>query len=470
MNSKKVILSNSEESSFFKTIIIVLICIIVLTASCNTDTQPKETKYQPAANGQFSLKETNINFVNNVVEDETFNHLNWEAIYYGGGVAVGDINNDGFQDLYFTGNQIPDALYLNKGNFEFEDISKSSGIFLDDGSWSTGVNIIDVNNDGLQDIYVSKSWHSTTAQDADKRANKLYINNGDLTFTEKAAELGLDDKAHTTQTLFFDMDNDADLDVFILNSPSHKIAEKNVYKTQNKVPYEMSDKLFRNDNGSYIDISKQAGINDFSYGLGVVSSDFNNDGFVDLFIANDFAMPDRYFINQGNDAFKDEVQSNFKHLSYSSMGVDIGDINNDLKTDIIVLDMSYSDHVRSKTNMPSMDEKTFWQTVASGKHYQYMHNMLHLKTDGFYSEIAHLAGIAQTDWSWSPLLADFDNDGWKDLFVTNGVDRDIKNNDFLTELHGANSQNPKEVLKVAQKAPRTPIANYIYKNKGNLTF
>lgn len=408
-----------------------------------------------------------ISFNNSIVEDEDYHHLNWEAVYNGAGVAVGDFNNDGLDDIFFAGNQVNDALYLNEGSFKFKDISESSGITKKPG-WSSGVTVVDINGDGWYDIYVSRMNCEKDGVQDHKRKNLLWINQKDNTFKEAAAEYGLDDMGNSTQAAFLDYDQDGDLDVYIINQPSNNYAQKYDYINSGTVPYVHSDKLYRNDNGTFNDVSKEAGIEEYGFSLGIAVSDINRDGFFDIYVANDFDQADRLFINMGDGTFQDQIQRYTKHISYSSMGIDIADINNDSYVDIAVLDMQASDHVRSKTNMPSMNPKLFWTNVVRGQHYQYMTNMLQLNNgSGFFSEISQLAGIASTDWSWSILLADFDQDMLKDIYVTNGINKDIRNNDYnkLIEQQKVNSKT--DLLKLAKKTPVQRVQNLIYKNQSN---
>ncbi len=411
-----------------------------------------------------------LNFSNAIKEDQNYNHLVWESIFYGGGVAIGDINNDGLDDVFLTGNQVNDKLFLNKGNLNFEDITQQANINKDENTWSSGVTMADVNNDGWLDIYVSRSWWQRDHKGKTKRKNKLYINQKDGRFLEQAENYGLADSGYSTQASFADFDKDGDLDMFLINCPSNNIDQKLDYIQKNKIPFEFSNKLYINMDSKFVDQTKQSGLEDYGFGLGVVTLDLNDDGWTDIYVSNDFEQADRYYINQKDGSFKDEIKSKLKHISYSSMGVDVGDFNNDGLKDIFVLDMQSASHYRSKTTMPSMSVENFWKNVVRGNHYQYMTNMLQMNNgEGFYSEIAHLAGVNSSDWSWATLMADFDNDGYKDLFVTNGVDRDLKNNDYL-EMLRVNKKEGADLLALSQKAPSNKITNCFYHNQGNLKF
>lgn len=442
-----------------------LTCLACKSDSNNTKfVEEDETFHGKQMFEKINPSSSNIQFSNTIKEDINFHHLNWESVYNGGGVATADFNNDGLLDIFFTGNQVNDALYKNDGNFTFTDVSTSSKINTIPG-WSTGVAIADVNNDGLQDIYVSRMWHAKDGKEDLKRKNLLWINKGNFVFEEKASEYGIANMGHSTQASFFDYDKDGDLDLYVLNAPSNNYSQKLVYINANSIPDVHLDRLYRNDGNKFTDVTIQAGVKDYGFGLGLVTVDMNNDGWTDIYVANDFDRADRMFINQKDGTFKDEIQSYLKHISFSSMGTDIADLNNDNRTEIAVLDMRSADHYRSKTNMPSMDAKQFWTNVARGQHYQYMSNALQLNNgSGYYSEIAQLAGISSTDWSWSILLADFDQDQYKDIFVTNGINKDIRNNDFSEKMKVQKINNPKELFEFSQQVPSQPISNIIYKN------
>ena len=412
---------------------------------------------------------TQIHFSNTVKENLYFNFINYSYIYNGAGVAVGDINNDGLQDLYFTSNQSSNKLYLNQGDLKFKDITLQARV-ADDTGWTTGVTMIDINNDGWLDIYVCKSGSLKSHQ---LRKNKLFINQKNNTFKEVAADYGLDHFGFSTQAYFFDYDNDTDLDMYLVNHrqdfQNNTTIDSLVQK--NKEPYN-SDQLFRNDDGKFTNVTIQAGIENKAWGLSASIGDFNNDNLPDIFVANDFLEPDFLYINQGDGTFKDEALLRFKHISSNSMGSDYVDINNDLKPDLIVLDMLAEDHIRSKQNMATMSTTNFNLLVDRGYHHQYMSNMLQLNNgNGTFSEIGQLAGIAKTDWSWAPLLADFNNDGYNDLFVTNGIKNDLSNQDFRNQMK-TNIRNRKKVSldEAINMMPSTKLSNYIFQNNKDLTF
>ena len=439
-----------------------------LLISCQNS---KRNLYPETLLGGFELlpsEKTGIDFNNAIKESETVNHLYYNQIYSGAGVAIGDINNDGLSDIFFCGNQVNDRLYLNKGNFLFEDITKKSRVAINSG-WSWGVTMVDINADGYLDIYVSRNGESMNPED---RKNQLYINNQDLTFTESAMAYGLADAGFSSQAVFFDMDNDGDLDMYQVN----QLPDARLFRRYINIPKERykfyTDKLYINDSGRYRDISKQAGLIDkYTYGLSVSANDFNNDGWTDLYVSNDYDEPDYLYYNNGDGTFKNVIDEKLKHISNFSMGTDTGDINNDGFMDIITLDMASADHYRSKTNMGSMSIEKFNNMVADGKHYQFMANTLQINTGaGGFSDIASMTGMAQTDWSWAGLLVDLDNDGWKDVIISNGVKKDVRNNDFLTDLYKKLETDTQDFYGMSKLAPSVPLSNYVFKNKGNLKF
>ena len=395
------------------------------------------------------------------------NILQYDYLYNGGGVGVLDINNDGLMDLYFCGNMVDDRLYLNKGNFEFKDVTDN--LFGYSKGWSSGVLIFDVNADGWDDIYISRSGPDST-----HLGNLLFINQQNGTFEENSSNYGLDTKGHFTQAAVFDMDIDGDLDLYLISHPGSFNHSTNLTGFQDAIRNGKieADKLLENVGGIFVDISKQAGITEFGYSLGLSVSDINLDGYPDLFISNDFDEPDHLFINQQNNTFKDEALTYFKHTSNYSMGADIGDINNDGLQDYISVDMAFPDHFTSKMNMSSMDLKKFYTRVGLGWGYQYMHNMLHLNTgNGSFQEIAHYAGIANSDWSWGPILADFNGDGLLDLFITNGYKRDTKNNDLQNKLDSLQAKKGSvSIQEFLDLIPSRKVRNKLYLNQGGYRF
>jgi len=448
--------------------IIVLWILLIFISACKPETK-QFTKLSP--------NETKIDFVNKLYETNTRNYFTYPYMYLGGGVAAGDFNNDGLEDLFFTGNMVPNKLYLNEGDFKFKDISETAGIQGDD-RWYSGVSLIDINKDGFLDIYIAVGGEN------EPNNNVLYINNQDNTFSEKAEAYGIDDDGYSMHSTFFDYDKDGDLDLYVANYPPTSFtAPVDYYKYMiDNHEDRDSDHLYRNDGDRFVDVTKKSGISNFGLSLGVVASDFNNDGNPDLYISNDFNAPDFMYLNNGDGTFTDEILKSLQQTSFFGMGVDAADFNNDGWVDIFQLDMNAADNFRSKANMSSMNPKVFYQSVALGLHHQYMQNSLQLNqgnlNDSYptFSNIARWSGVSSTDWSWGGLFADFDNDGWKDLYVTNGIRRDVNNKDFYNE-HRAffnkmendpNYKNKEEEVKLLsylEKMPSEKLSNYLFQNQ-----
>lgn len=446
----------------------VFFALILVSISACTD--KKEDQSQNKIFNRLDEKETGISFVNTLTENDSLNYFTYGYIYMGGGVSAGDINNDGLIDLFFTGNQVPNRLYLNQGNLKFEDITKKAGI-SGDSRWYTGVTMADVNADGHLDIYCSVGGKFGP------RENQLFINNGDLTFTEKAEAFGLDDANNSVQSTFFDYDLDGDLDVYVANYPPTPFNAPNQHYLLKKsfTKDEETDRLFRNDGDTFTDVTEMAGLKTFGLSLSATVGDINQDGWPDLYVSNDFSSPDLFYLNNKNGTFTETVKQLTKNTAFYGMGVDIADINNDALLDIFQVDMTAEDNRRSKANMASMNPQLFWSTVNSGFHYQYMQNSLQLNNGNVndslpdFSNISRLAGISSTDWSWGPLLADLDNDGWKDIFVANGTRREINNKDYFRRLETSKHRQD-SLLEKSLAMPSERIDNYAYKNNGDLTF
>lgn len=413
---------------------------------------------------------TGVSFRNDLKEDNRINYFIFPYMYMGGGVSIGDINNDGLADIYFTGNRVENKLYLNKGNMQFEDISRKAGV-QGDTRWYTGTTLADVNNDGLLDIYLSVSNAFM------QKENQLYINNGDLTFTESAAKYGLNDDGPSVQAGFFDYDNDGDLDMYLANYPATRFSSPNQYyyeKLQNPTDDE-TDKFFRNDGpNGFVNVTDEVGVRNFGLSLSTSISDYNEDGLMDVYVSNDFISPDFLYINQGDGTFKDELKSYTQHTAQFGMGSDAADINNDGLMDIMQLDMMAEDNKRQKTNMASMNPENFWNAVDLGFHYQYMRNCLQINNgNGSFSDIAELAGVDATNWSWATLLFDMDNDGWKDIFISNGTRRSVNDKDFMKKMHKKQMSgqiNMNNLMALIEEMPVVRVSNHIYKNLGNLAF
>jgi len=403
--------------------------LVLILLSC---TQKKDTPL-------FELLDnTGINFQNNVTDGKLENSFLFRNFYNGGGVAIGDIDNDGLADVFLTSNMDDNKLYHNKGNFKFDDITAKGG-FKQDSMWSTGVVMADINNDGWLDIYVCNSGHMTSGN----RRNKLYINNHNLTFTESAAQYGLDHSAYTTQVSFFDYDMDGDLDCFMIDNSPIPVNTLN-YANQRDLPEQQwkvadflkggGNHLFRNDNNHFVEVTQQAGIHGslISFGLGVSVGDINGDGYPDIYVSNDSYERDYLYINQKNGTFKDDFENCISHTSFSSMGADIGDINNDGYPDIFNTDMLPDDDNRLKTTGAFDNIDLYNSKVKAGFYHQYVKNCLQLNDkNGKFSEIANYSRISATDWSWGALMFDMDNDGFNDIYVCNGVARDVTNLDFM---------------------------------------
>ncbi|HUF11098.1 MAG TPA: VCBS repeat-containing protein, partial [Rhodothermales bacterium] len=379
------------------------IILLVLTAGgCNP--QPEDPLLT-----LLSPQESGVTFVNEIVERQGLNVLTYEYFFNGGGVAVGDVTGDGRPDLYFTANMGPNALYINEGEMRFRDATEEAGVAGGAG-WTTGVTMADVNADGRLDIYVCKSGRVSEPL----RRNELYINNGDGTFTERAAEFGLDDPSYSTHASFFDYDRDGDLDMFLVNHAVERYSRFDVELMKQMRDPRAGDKLYRNDDGRFVDVTRESGIfgNPIGFGLSATVTDINGDGWPDVYVANDYVEDDYLYMNNGDGTFTEELRLRMGHTSYSSMGVDIADINNDGLPDIYTLDMIPQDPVRRKLLQGPFDFEKHDAMLAEGYGRQYMRNMLQLNNgNGTFSEIGQLAGVAETDWSWAPLFADFDNDG-----------------------------------------------------------
>jgi hypothetical protein len=458
--------------------IVLFLFLIILFSNCSNNNSNEDSLFT-----QLESSKTGINFVNEVKNGKNMNIFKYRNFYNGGGVAIGDINNDGLSDVFFTSNLGENKLYLNKGNFKFEDISKSSGIVISK-SWSTGVEMVDINGDGLLDIFVCNAGNGIDA----KRKSELFINNGNLTFTEKAAEYNLADTGITTHAAFFDYDKDGDLDVYILNNsfiPVSSLNYSNKRELRDKdwavsdILKGGGDKLMRNDNGKFVDVSEAAGIYGslIGFGLGVTVGDVNGDLYPDIYISNDFYERDYLYINNKNGTFSEQIQGWASHTSQSSMGADMADINNDGKPDIFVTDMLPEGDERLKTTTSFDNYDLFTRKLNLDFFNQYMQNTLQLNNgNNQFLEIANYAGVAKTDWSWGALLFDMDNDGYKDIYVCNGISKDLTNQDFMdffaNDLVQRMSVTGKkeDVETVINKMPSTPIPNYAYRNNKDLTF
>ena len=451
--------------------------ILLFFISC----KKKETLFESVPSSH-----SGIHFNNKIVENDSINPLNQINIYNGGGVGIGDFNNDGLPDIYFAGSMVSNKLYLNKGNFKFEDVTNAANVG-GEGRWCRGVSVIDINNDGLLDIYVCVSM----AKDPEKRRNLLYVNqgidkNGVPHFKEMAAEYGLDDTSYSTMANFFDYDNDGDLDMYLSVNEILPNSNPNIFRStiiNGTAP--STGKLFRNDFNKrlnhpvFTDVSKQAGILTEGYTHGVTIADINMDGWKDIYITNDFLSNDILYINNHDGTFTDRSKEYFKHTSLTAMGQDIVDINNDGLADVISLDMNPQDNYRKKMMMSNNDYQAFGNFDHYGYQYQYVHNTLQLNqgprienNDSIgppaFSEIGYLSGISQTDWSWTPLVTDFNNDGNRDIIITNGYPKDVTDHDFMA--FRSRAMTLASMHDILARIPEVKIHNYAYMNNGDLTF
>lgn len=443
---------------------------ILLATSCNPTARIEQDPAQVQLFHKVDPENSGVTFVNEINESLYFNAIIFDNMMTGGGVGLLDVNNDGLLDIFFAGNQVEDALYLNKGGMRFENITRLAGIEKRD-AWTSGVAIADVNGDGWDDIYLCKH----VLDDPQRRLNMYYENQRNGRFVERAAQLGIADPGYSTVANFFDYDVDGDLDLYVGNQPPSSLYERP--KIEGKRDYRFTDRLYRNDGDRFTEVTALAGVVNFCYTLSVNVSDFNGDHLPDIYVAADYEEPDHMYINQGNGTFRDVIHDAMRHLCNFSMGTDIADINNDGHLDIFTADMVAADHYRNKTNMSGMNPEKFWALANHGYHYQYMFNALQLNNgNGTYSEIAQLAGVSHTDWSWAAFFVDVDHDTWQDLFVANGQLKDIRNKDFDILRTQLLNQTPEEedkhhvLFEIARKAPVKKLQNYVFRNNGDLTF
>ncbi len=457
-------------------LLLFLMFYILLTQSCK-----KKTLFE-----QISSSHSGIHFVNEIKETDSVNVLDISNIYNGGGVGIGDFNNDGLQDIYFTGNKVPNKLYLNKGNLKFEDITDEAGVG-GNGEWCRGVSVVDINNDGWPDIYVC----ATILTDGKRRQNLLYINqgadkNGVPHFKEMAAEYGLNDTSFSTMAAFFDYDNDGDLDMYLAVNEIVDPSRPNTYhKAVQDGSLRSTGRLYRNDWNAtlkhpvFTDVTKQAGVAFEGYAHSINITDINKDGWKDIYVTNDYLPNDLLFINNHDGTFTNETATYFKHTSTNAMGNDVTDINNDGLVDVVALDMNPQDNYRKKMMMNPNNYQTYLNNEFYGYQYQYVRNTLQLNQGPrisskdsigapMFSEIAFLSGIAETDWSWTPLVADFDNDSYRDIVITNGFPKDVTDHDFISfRNHAMMIASKHEML---AQIPEVKLNKYAFHNNGDLTF
>ena len=460
--------------------ILIGLGLLILLCSCSnsesnrapgTVSLPKESK------GLFVSHDSSqhgIDFINKVEIDKEYNTILYDGMLQGAGLGIINIDGDDLPDVMVVSNQGGIKLYKNKGGLQFEDITTKAKIRSTPG-WNMGVSIADIDGDNDDDIYISRFL----LKDKSKRENLLFINNGNSTFTEKAKEMGLADSGYSVMSYFLDYDNDGDLDLYVLNQPPSFYGDKQ--KLKGLADYKYTNKLYRNNGRAFDDVTQESKLTNYNYSLSALPFDYNKDGYIDIFVANDFDEPDQFYINQKNGTFKNVANDVFKHISTFSMGSDLADINNDGLQDLFVADMVAEDNFRQKTNMSGMNPEKFWNLANNGYHYQYMFNAMHLNNgNNSFSEIAQLSGIANTDWSWSTLFMDMDLDGDKDLMITNGILQDVRNKDFenwrkskidsLKKVNNSNQITPEILYDIARKTPQEKINNYLYQNNGDLTF
>lgn len=454
---------------------ILLLLIASFFIGCN------EEEFDPLFS-LLDIDQTGIDFTNTLENSDSLIALSFEYLFNGSGVGIADFNNDGRSDIFFSANMEASKIYLNQGDLKFEDITAQSGINTEE-KWASGVTIVDINSDGWQDIYLSIGGLST---DKEKRSNLLYINQGvdpnqpnEVRFTEESAAFGLDDSGYSINALFFDYDNDDDLDMYLLTT------ELDPYNWTDFRPRRLNgeasntDRLYRNNgNNTFTNVSLEAGITIEGYGLGVALHDINEDGFIDLYIANDFLSNDVIYINNGDGSFTDKIDDYLSHTSRNGMGIDMQDFNNDGHTDIMVLDMLPSSNARQKSMFGFFNYDKFKLGIESGYQPQYARNSLQLNNgNGKFSEVAQLAGVDKTDWSWCALFADYDNDGWQDLFITNGYRQDITNMDFATYSRqvtsspiGTEEAKKLQMMRKLSEMPEIKMPNMMYQNLGTMPF
>ena len=458
---------------------ILLISLITLIG-CKNDTDYIVEKDDSKIYSSFEKIESshsNIDFINKITPsfDNKANLFDYDYFYNGSGVGIADFNNDGLKDIILSANQTNNKIYINKGDLIFEDITLGANI-NENKKWSSGVAIADVNNDGWMDIYISQGGPNT----ASDRKNLLYINQKDLTFKEQASEYGLADQGISTQSAFFDFDKDGDLDCLVMNENSYygidPLQFYTILKDKEKLKLN-SSQLYEQVNGKFINITEKSGLLKPSFGLGLCISDINNDNWLDIYIANDYYVPDAMYINNKNGTFSDNIKQNTKQVSFFGMGVDIADINNDNLKDIFVLDMASSDHIRSKTLMASMSVSNFdLLTKKLNLPYQYMFNSLQLNMgDSKFHNIAQVSGLSKTDWSWAGLIFDYNNDSNEDIYITNGYRKYASDNDSRIKINKIKQQyNNRVPLKIKEDLynmlPSEKLANILYENNGTLKF
>lgn len=448
-----------------------LILMLIIITACRTPENQENKLFQ-----QIPSSSSNVHFSNDLTFSDTNNIYTNDNFVSGGGVALGDVSGNGLPDIYLTGNQVSNRLYVNKGDFVFEDITEQAGVG-GTREWSTGTAMVDINSDGLLDIYVTNSG-GTEHED---RKNELFINNGDGTFTERAEEYGLDDNGNSIHAVFFDYDNDGDPDMYLVNNYASQPV--NSYNLENNQREERNfrggDRLYRNDSGSFTDVTEEAGIysSEIAFGLGVSAGDINRNGWMDLYVSNDFFERDYLYLNNGDGTFREMLEETLGSISTNSMGGDIADLNNDGFPEIFITDMLPQSEQRIKTISDFIEWETYQSEIAMGYHRKFTRNTLHYNnTDGTFSEIGRYAGVEASDWSWGALIADFNLDGDKDIFVPNGLFKELNDKDHIfritrPEVRSTVIRNNRiDYEKLTGMTPSYPILNFMFKNQGEVKF
>jgi hypothetical protein len=456
------------------TIVGIVTLLLITLTSCNKKEAGTADNEQPLFTLQESAK-TGISFINQVEYTEEYNTYTYRNFYNGAGVGLADFNRDGLIDIYFCGNIVDNKLYINQGNFQFKDMTESAGVACP-GVWSTGVSIADVNGDRWPDIYVCKSGDPDTPH----RANELFINNGNLTFTESASEYGIADLGLSTHATFFDYDRDGDLDCYLLNNSFQSVTEFDLRPGEREVRDSLGgNKLYRNEGGHFTDVSEEAGIygSKIGFGLGVSVADLNRDGWMDLYVSNDFFERDYLYINNGDGTFSEELEEELTEISLGAMGADLADLNNDGYPEIFVTEMTAEGDARLKTKVLFEDWERYRSKVEKGYYHQFARNVLQLNNrNGTFSEIGRMSGVSTTDWSWGALMMDLDNDGYKDIFVANGIFKDLLDRDYLdlysdpSVMRSMIRSEEQAILRIIDQIPSVRIPNYAFHNNGDMTF
>lgn len=449
----------------------LMFLISIFLFSCKTE---KSTLSKTPLFSLLDGKQTKIDFINKLEYTEEYNTYTYRNFYNGAGIGLGDFNNDGLVDIYFCGNLVDNKLYINKGNFVFEDITEKARVACH-GTWSTGVSIADINGDGWLDIYVCKSG----ATGGTHRNNELFINNGDLTFSEKSTEYGLADLGLSNHASFFDYDRDGDLDCYLLNNSFQSVTEFDIKQGQRQIRDTLgSNKLYLNDAGHFVDVSDKAGIygSKIGFGLGVSVGDVNRDGWMDIYVSNDFFERDYLYINNKNGTFTESLEDQMREISLGAMGADMADINNDSYPEIFATEMTPEGNSRLKTKTMFDSWERYQMKFMKGYYNQFARNVLQLNNHGSFSEIGRLSGVSTTDWSWGALILDLDNDGWKDIFVANGIYKDLLDRDYLdfysdpSAMRSMIKSEEKAILRIIDMIPSVKIPNYAFHNNGDFTF